>query len=123
MLWVLCMTHHLNVLYKCMKFDKISLTVIKVLSGHDFVTDRQIDRRTDVITIGFLVGTYSVRKSSQESISTQQILGNFYRINLILRNFRNLKYPSRSIREYGWTDTRGKTIHLLTLKGGDITNK
>ena len=39
---------------------------------------RQTDRWTDVLTFGFLVGTYSVRKSSQESVSTQQIPGNFY---------------------------------------------
>ena len=43
-----------------------------------------VDGRTDVLTFGFLVGTYSVRKSSQESVSTQQISDNFYRINLIL---------------------------------------
>ena len=42
-LWVLCMTHHRNVLYKCMKFLEISLMFIKLLSGHDFVTDRQTD--------------------------------------------------------------------------------
>ena len=36
--WFLCMTRHLNVLYKCMKFH---LTVFKLQSGHDFVTDRR----------------------------------------------------------------------------------
>ena len=42
------------------------------------------DRRTYTLTVGYLVGTYSVRKSSQESVSTQQIPGNFYGINLNL---------------------------------------
>ena len=31
------------------------------------------DGRTDALTVGYLLGTYSVRKSSQESVSTQQI--------------------------------------------------
>ena len=46
-----------------------------------FVTDAQ----TDALTDGYLFGTYSVRKSSQEGVSTQQIPVNFYGINLILR--------------------------------------
>ena len=46
-----------------------------------FVTDAQ----TDALTVGYLLGTYSVRKSSQESVSTQQIPVNFYGINLSLR--------------------------------------
>ena len=38
------------------------------------------DGWTDALTgtLGFVLGTYSVRKSSQESVSTQQIPGNFY---------------------------------------------
>ena len=42
-----------------------------------------MDRRTDALTNGFLLGTFDVRKSSQESISTQQIPDNFNGINLI----------------------------------------
>ena len=34
------------------------------------------------LTFGFLLGAYNVRKSSQESVSTQQIPVNFYGINL-----------------------------------------
>ena len=40
--------------------------------------------RTDTLTVGYFLGTYSVRKSSQGSIGTQQIPVNFYDINLIL---------------------------------------
>ena len=36
------------------------------------------------LTVGYLLGTYSVRKSSQESLSTQQIPVIFYGITLIL---------------------------------------
>ena len=42
------------------------------------------DGGTNALTVGYLLGTYSVRKISQESVSTQQIPGNFNRINLIL---------------------------------------
>ena len=42
------------------------------------------DRWTDALTFGFLLDTYSVRKSSQESLSTQQIPEIFYGIKLIL---------------------------------------
>ena len=38
-----------------------------------------MDRWSDVLTFGFLVGTYSVRKSCQENISTQQIPDIFLR--------------------------------------------
>ena len=77
-LWLLCMACRLNVLYKCMQIVEISLTVIKSQSGHAFVTDRQ----TDALTFGFLLGTYSVSKNSQERLSTQQIPDNFYGINI-----------------------------------------
>ena len=41
------------------------------------------DRLTDALTVGYmcLLGTYSVRKSSQERVSMQQIPVNFYGIN------------------------------------------
>ena len=41
------------------------------------------DRMTDTLTVEYmyLLGTYSVRKSSQERVSTQQIPVNFYGIN------------------------------------------
>ena len=84
--------------------------------------DRQTEGRTLLQLDSWWVPTV-LEKVAKKALGTQQILGYFYGINLILRNFRNLKYPSRSIREYGWTDTRVKTICLPTLKGGDITNK
>ena len=31
------------------------------------------DARTDALTVGYVLGPYSVRKSNQESLSTQQI--------------------------------------------------
>ena len=43
-LWFLCMAHRLNV----KSFVEIPLTVIKLWSGHNFVTDGQTDPRTDV---------------------------------------------------------------------------
>ena len=46
-------------------------------------TAGQTDRQTDALTFGFLLGTYNVRKSSQERVSTQQFPENFNRINLI----------------------------------------
>ena len=46
--------------------------------------DSMMDGRTDALTVGYFLGTYSVRKSSQESINTQQFPGIFYGINLIL---------------------------------------
>ena len=52
-LWFLCMTGLLNVLYKCMKFlIEISVTVIILWSGQDFVKDTQTDRPTDRQTQG-----------------------------------------------------------------------
>ena len=39
--------------------------------------DGKSDAQTDTLTFGYLLGTYSVRKSSQESVSTQQIPDNF----------------------------------------------
>ena len=42
------------------------------------------DRQTKALTFGFLLRTYNVRKSSQESVSTQQIQEKRYSINLIL---------------------------------------
>ena len=50
--------------------------------GGDCMTDGWTGTLTG--TLGFVLGTYSVRKSCQESVSTQQIPGNFYVINLIL---------------------------------------
>ena len=47
-------------------------------------TDRWTDEWTDALTVGYFLGTYSVRKNSQESVSTQQIPVIFYGINLIL---------------------------------------
>ena len=35
------------------------------------------DGRTDALTVGYFLGTYSVRKSRQESVSTQLIPVNF----------------------------------------------
>ena len=59
----------------------------------------------NVLTAGYLLGTYSVRTSSQESMSTQQIPVNVYGIKLILSLlapficiwglFGKLKYPPR----------------------------
>ena len=43
-----------------------------------------VNIQTDTLTVGYLLGTYSVRKSSQESVSTQQIPVNCYRINYYL---------------------------------------
>ena len=43
-----------------------------------------VDRWTDALTVGNFLGTYSVRKSSQESISTKPIPIKFYGINFIL---------------------------------------
>ena len=48
--------------------------------------DGRTDGRTDALTFGFFLGAYSVRKSSQESIRTQQIPDNFYGINSFLVN-------------------------------------
>ena len=56
----------------------------------------------DGLTFGFLLGTYNVRKSSQESISAQQISEFFYGINLILSllasficKFQKFKVPNK----------------------------
>ena len=46
--------------------------------------DGRMNGRTDTLTNGFLLGTFYVRKSSQERVSTQQIPQNFNGINLIL---------------------------------------
>ena len=40
-------------------------------------------KRTYALTVGYFLGTYSVRKCSQESVSTQQIPVKFYGINLM----------------------------------------
>ena len=45
---------------------------------------REKDGGTDALTFGYLLCTYNVRKSSQESVSAQQIPDIFYEINLIL---------------------------------------
>ena len=50
------------------------LIVTEVDGGNDGRTLLQLDTS---------LGTYKVRKSSQESVSTQQIPGKFYGINLI----------------------------------------
>ena len=50
----------------------------------DTITRNVADGQTDALTVGYLLGTYGVRKSSQESLSTQQIPVKFYGINLIL---------------------------------------
>ena len=47
------------------------------------------DGRTDALTFGFVLGTSCVRKSSQESVSTQQIPDIFNGINL--EKFRKFK--------------------------------
>ena len=65
---------------------------------------------TDAPTVGYFLGTYSVRKSSQESVSTQQIPVNFYRINLILK-FRKFKVPNKG----PFMSTDGRTDDAKTL--------
>ena len=40
----------------------------------------------DALTVGYFLGSYSVNKRSQESVSTRQIPDNFYGIILILSN-------------------------------------
>ena len=55
----------------------------------------------DAVTFG-----YSVRKSSQESVSNQQILGHFYREISEIQSTQQ-----GSIRENGLTD--GRTVRLL----------
>ena len=46
---------------------------------------------TDTLTFGFLLGTYSVRKSSQDGVSTQQIPDIFYGINLVFSLLASFK--------------------------------
>ena len=76
-----------------------------------FVMDTQMDGRMDVCTFGFLLGTYSVRKNSQERESTQQILAHFYGINLI-EFISSLYMQMRFIWKFGrvhswvWMDWR-----------------
>ena len=74
-------------------------------------------RRTGALTVGYFLGTYSFRKSSQESISIQQFPSNFYGINLILSKLEISVFQSTqhgSIREYrqmdGQTDGRMEAI-------------
>ena len=75
------------------------------LSFKEKVYARQTDgRTTDALTVGYLLGIYSVRKSSQESIRTQQIPDNFCRTNLILRNLGSFKFPTKS--QFVSTDER-----------------
>ena len=69
--------------YPCTKFE---ITTPNSLGGDTF-TRNVTDGHTDALTVGYFLGTYSVRKSSQESVSTQLIPGNFYGINLILSKF------------------------------------
>ena len=57
---------------------------IELKQNYDGRMDRWTDGRRDALTVGYLLGTYSVRKSSQEKVSTQQIAVIFYGINLIL---------------------------------------
>ena len=63
-----------------------------------FLPDTKRDGRNDAPTVGYLLGTYSVRKCRQERVSTQQILDNFNVINLILSklaHFRKFKVPNK----------------------------
>ena len=80
-IWFLCMARHLNVLYKCMKFCSNYSNGYQAIEQILFC-----DGQTDALTVGYFLGTYSVRKSSKESVCTQQIHVNFYGINLILSN-------------------------------------
>ena len=64
-----------------------------------------VDRRTDALTFGYLLGTYSVRKSSQESVNTQPIPDNFLP-NKPLEISEILSTQQGSIHEYGQTDGR-----------------
>ena len=74
--------HHVT--YSATKFE---VAMANGLGGDTFtrnMTDRRTHAHTDALTVGYLLGTYNVRKSSQENVSTQQIPVIFYRINLIL---------------------------------------
>ena len=51
--------------------------------GGDTFTRNVTDGRMDALTVGYFLGPNSVRKSIQESVSSQQIQGNYYEINLI----------------------------------------
>ena len=53
------------------------------------------DGRTDALTFGFVLGTSCVRKSSQESVSTQQIPDIFNGVNL--EKFRKFKVANNGL--------------------------
>ena len=71
-LWFLCMTLRLNVHNKCVNFHQHIFNRYQVVERTRFC-DGKTDERTDALIIGFLLGTNNVRKSCQESVSTQQI--------------------------------------------------
>ena len=69
-----------------------------------------MDGWMDSLTVGYLLGTYSVKKSSQESVNTQQTPVFFYGIYLISEI---LSTQQGSIREYGLTDGRRRKQYPL----------
>ena len=88
---------------------------------------RWTDTWRDALTFGVLLGTYNVRKSSQESISTQQIPVNFYGINLILsllapfihysvNDFWKFKVPNKG----PFVSTDGLTVQKLYAPKADF---
>ena len=57
---------------------------------------------TDTLTVGYFLGTYSVRKSSRESVSTVNVLKlRTLKINIFsaVRNFRNHVYEKMPVFE------------------------
>ena len=66
--------------YICTKFGNIlsiRSQVIERKRNYDRRNDGITDGQPDTFTFGYLLGTYSVRQSSLESVSTQQIPDNF----------------------------------------------
>ena len=49
-----------------------------------WISSKSLGGDSGALTLGFLLGTYSVSKSTQESVSIQQIPKKFSGINLIL---------------------------------------
>ena len=49
---------------------EVSSNFLKWLSSYRGERDFMMDIWTDALTVGYLFGNYSVRKSSQESVST-----------------------------------------------------
>ena len=63
------------------------------------------DRRTDALTVGYFLGTYSIRKSSQESVSGKSPDESLFKFGRGVDTYQPTSYRRGNVRVIDMTET------------------